>query len=304
MIRFRCPGCNKNLKAKDSMAGKRVTCPCGQELRIPKPQVATGVETATKTSDQNNIRTSCTACNRKLKVESKHRGKLFKCPCGVKFRVDEKQETVPRPSQPTVIDSLQSEDVGHLQTTGANGLPPSGLEAPAPTGVDYLPASDFNDLPPIVSDAAPAGTADWAATEMGFPNVDLPQPVSPAYLPPTPPPTAAPEASLSSSTNPLLKKAMEEEAAVDEEDEEEDSWYVQIGSGLFCIACAVGLFMLLNNMEQSGGRMRVPWYIAIAYYLGGKWVVSGALFVIGVLATGLGVAAAFKTQADVNDDSA
>ena len=300
MIRFRCPGCSKNLKAKDSMAGKRVTCPCGQELRIPNPQPAVRVET----SDQDKIRTSCTGCHRKLKVESKHRGKLLRCPCGVKFRVDQEHETAPSPSHPTTVDSLQSTGAGHLQTTGAKALPPSGFEALPPTSTNNLSANGFDDLPPIVPNATPAGTAGGEVTETGFPNVDLPQPVSPAFLPPAPQPAAAPQASLSSSTNPLLKKAMDEEAAGGEEDEEEeDSWYVQIGSGLFCVAIAIGLFMLLNNMEQSGGRMRVPWYIAIAYYLGGKWVVGGALFVIGVLATGLGIAAAFKTQSDVKDDS-
>ncbi len=37
-IRFRCPGCNKSLKAKDHMVGSRVQCPrCDDVLEVPRP---------------------------------------------------------------------------------------------------------------------------------------------------------------------------------------------------------------------------------------------------------------------------
>ena len=37
-IRFRCPGCNKSLKAKDHMVGSRVQCPrCDDVLEVPQP---------------------------------------------------------------------------------------------------------------------------------------------------------------------------------------------------------------------------------------------------------------------------
>lgn len=300
MIRFRCTGCSKKLKAKDSMADKVVTCPCGQDLRVPKPQLAASDELEKKTSVQEFIRIKCTSCNRKLKVGSKNRGKLLNCPCGAKIRIGEELEKTPKIVQPAVAKSLQSAGVNASQQTAADAFPQTGLEDLSPMGLDDLPPDGFGDLPSTGLDDAPTDIPDWMATELDFPNVEFPQPVNNAYVPPAPLPATAPQTGLSSSDQ-LLKKAMEEEASEDEE--EEDSWYVQIGSGLFCIACSIGLFMLFNNMEQTGGRMRVPWYIAITYYIGGKWVVCGVLFLGGVLASALGIATALKTPTDLLDES-
>jgi hypothetical protein len=37
MIRFRCPYCDRQRKAKDARAGERMTCPdCEEEIRVPK----------------------------------------------------------------------------------------------------------------------------------------------------------------------------------------------------------------------------------------------------------------------------
>ncbi|MEM8668821.1 MAG: hypothetical protein AAGG48_14975 [Planctomycetota bacterium] len=302
MIRFRCPNCSRILTAKHSMADQKLTCPCGQDLRVPKPQAATSRKVVSDSRDEGVTHALCSACNRTLKVAKKNRGKLLKCPCGAKIRVDEEQQESPKRSQSSVVDSVRSAGADHLQTTGADTLAPEGFEGLSQTGFDDLPTNGLDDLTSNGAGEAAADTLDWSAAEIGFPDVDLPQPVNPAYLQSVPQPMSAPKTGLSPSPNPLLKKAMEEESA-DEEEEEEDSWYVQIGSGLFCIVCSIGLFMLLNNMEQSGGRMRVPWYVAVTYYIGGKWVVSGVLFGIGVLAAGLGIAAAFRTRNELNDDS-
>jgi hypothetical protein len=40
-IRVQCPGCEKKLKAKDELAGKRVKCPGrGQVLEVPRASAA------------------------------------------------------------------------------------------------------------------------------------------------------------------------------------------------------------------------------------------------------------------------
>ena len=40
-LSVQCPGCDKNLKAKDELAGKRIKCPgCGQVLVAPAAKPA------------------------------------------------------------------------------------------------------------------------------------------------------------------------------------------------------------------------------------------------------------------------
>src|SRR3954469_1439796 len=42
-ILFQCPGCKKNLKTKDELAGKRIKCPgCGEHVPVPAARVGPG----------------------------------------------------------------------------------------------------------------------------------------------------------------------------------------------------------------------------------------------------------------------
>ncbi|WP_447642811.1 MULTISPECIES: hypothetical protein [Chitinophagaceae] len=55
--------------------------------------------------------------------------------------------------------------------------------------------------------------------------------------------------------------------------------------GLGMIAFGVYLFFKLSAFEQSGGSMSLHWFFYYAYQLGGKWLVSAILCLIGALFT-------------------
>ncbi len=54
-------------------------------------------------------------------------------------------------------------------------------------------------------------------------------------------------------------------------------------AGLGCFGFAVLLFLILYGLEQSGSGANVHWLIAVLYYVGGKWLVSGLLTVLGTI---------------------
>ena len=62
------------------------------------------------------------------------------------------------------------------------------------------------------------------------------------------------------------------------------TWWGKVIMSLVLLALAWGLFVAFTKAESGeevGGRVR--WYIAIAYYVGGKWVVSGFFAICGVI---------------------
>lgn len=62
------------------------------------------------------------------------------------------------------------------------------------------------------------------------------------------------------------------------------TWWGKILISLLLLFIAWGVFTYFNKLEagESEGRL-VPWYVAIAYYIGGKWTVGGIFAVLGLL---------------------
>ena len=60
--------------------------------------------------------------------------------------------------------------------------------------------------------------------------------------------------------------------------QDESEEYMPVGEGIkhgfICLGVAVGIFLLITFLESNGGG-RVPWWIALLYYIGGKWTASG-----------------------------
>jgi hypothetical protein len=65
-----------------------------------------------------------------------------------------------------------------------------------------------------------------------------------------------------------------------------ESWWGQIIAGLIFFAFAWFFHAAFTNLETQGGQIRLPWYLWIFYWCGGKWaavaffVIPGLLFVI------------------------
>jgi len=62
------------------------------------------------------------------------------------------------------------------------------------------------------------------------------------------------------------------------------TWWGKILMSLLLLFIAWGIFSYFTKLEagEAEGRL-VPWYVAAAYYIGGKWTVSGIFGVLGLL---------------------
>jgi hypothetical protein len=59
--------------------------------------------------------------------------------------------------------------------------------------------------------------------------------------------------------------------------------------GLGILAIAAVLFFALWSMEEQGGSMQMPWWLAAIYWIGGKWTVGIGMGAFGLLVLGAGV---------------
>ncbi|MGL6074709.1 MAG: hypothetical protein ACRC8S_11155 [Fimbriiglobus sp.] len=75
---------------------------------------------------------------------------------------------------------------------------------------------------------------------------------------------------------------------VDDNEGEIDLW-TGIKYGLGSIGIGIVIFFVFMLMEAGGRGGRVHWLIALAYYIGGKWVVGGFFWLIGLLMLGIGI---------------
>lgn len=68
------------------------------------------------------------------------------------------------------------------------------------------------------------------------------------------------------------------------DDEEVDvTWWKTLLWGLGVLAFGAFLFWYLSHLEDTGGAGRVPWYVAILYYVGGKWTVAAGAGLISLV---------------------
>ena len=62
-----------------------------------------------------------------------------------------------------------------------------------------------------------------------------------------------------------------------------DEWWGKVlGAPLFW-GIGVWLYYALGKVEQSGEGIRINWFIALAYKLGGRWGAVGLCGVLGLL---------------------
>jgi len=55
IIRFKCKGCEKTIKAKPKYAGRKISCPvCSQKIRVPDPNAKKGESTSAKQKPAKN----------------------------------------------------------------------------------------------------------------------------------------------------------------------------------------------------------------------------------------------------------
>ncbi len=62
-----------------------------------------------------------------------------------------------------------------------------------------------------------------------------------------------------------------------------------IGVGLGILGFAALLFFILMGVENTGDSLRVPWWLAVVYWIGGKWTVGIGLGAFGLLVVGCGI---------------
>ena len=104
MIRFSCPGCQKNLNVPDEKAGKTGKCPqCMTAFVIPDaPAPSAPAETSSETVEIS----PCPKCAMALTVASDTLGAEVECPgCKTIFVATKKKELPPKPSSRVVTES-------------------------------------------------------------------------------------------------------------------------------------------------------------------------------------------------------
>ncbi|MEM7474059.1 MAG: hypothetical protein AAF483_03645 [Planctomycetota bacterium] len=149
MPQFRCPSCNKTLKADEKHAGKQVKCPCGQQLQVPfsakKSQApASAAPSATPPSPapaKDYIQIQCT-CGKVMKTPASAAGKTVRCPgCQATLQVPGGPTAAPAPaaapdpfgtSDPYAAGGMPdlSSDFSNQQDDWLGALPPAD-NAPA-----------------------------------------------------------------------------------------------------------------------------------------------------------------------------
>jgi hypothetical protein len=72
----------------------------------------------------------------------------------------------------------------------------------------------------------------------------------------------------------------------------------------FWIVVAGGFFVfVLAGIENIGGSARVPWFVAIFYYIGGKWTVALVSGLLAILAVAEAIRLWRKKRAAKGSDS-
>lgn len=61
-----------------------------------------------------------------------------------------------------------------------------------------------------------------------------------------------------------------------------ESLWEGIRTSLVLFAVGAGLFFLLAWWEGSEAALTGPWFLVLLYYLGGKWLVGGVCWAIGL----------------------
>ena len=61
------------------------------------------------------------------------------------------------------------------------------------------------------------------------------------------------------------------------------SWWGKMLMSLVLFLIAWAIFSHFSRMEAEGGSSRIVWYVALAYYIGGKWTVAGTFALMGLL---------------------
>ena len=75
------------------------------------------------------------------------------------------------------------------------------------------------------------------------------------------------------------------DSKIDESDDSGpfDEWWGKLLGAPLCWGIAIWLFYQLGRLEVEGGSIRVNWFIAVAYKLGGRWGAVGLFAVLGTL---------------------
>ncbi len=87
------------------------------------------------------------------------------------------------------------------------------------------------------------------------------------------------------------------QSTVEEKEEKSDRfWQPIIGIGL--IVFGFYLFSQFTKFENSDGSMRIHWFFAMLYNIGGKWLACAAIWLIGAGLTFFGIKNLIKKKAD------
>lgn len=70
--------------------------------------------------------------------------------------------------------------------------------------------------------------------------------------------------------------------------DDESVWWKTAGAGLFMIGITFFLYYYLTHLEESGGRGRINWIIALTYNIGGKWLSCSVTGLFGCLLVWIG----------------
>jgi hypothetical protein len=96
MIRFKCPGCGRELKVDDGLAGRTGKCPsCKHGLTVPRTEAPNPLELEPLTE-------SCPSCGSAMRSDS-----LRCAQCGYDRRTGAKSSTTPAPDRPQKAAAAQ-----------------------------------------------------------------------------------------------------------------------------------------------------------------------------------------------------
>lgn len=76
-------------------------------------------------------------------------------------------------------------------------------------------------------------------------------------------------------------------------------WWGKLFLAIVMFGVAVLTFMTFRSIESGETEsVRMPWYIVVGYYIGGKWVVAGLFTLFGILLTFAGIQQLRTGEAD------
>lgn len=156
-ILFRCPHCQKQLKAPDNAVGKTAKCQaCEGTCKVPgasqssDPQSSKSSASSASSSTATSITLVCSACQKRLKAPESSRGKKVRCTCGAVLAVPGNAVEASSQASGSWLDGLPQDNSSNYPSSSSPfSFDSTSGNYPAATAA---PSSYYSPPPPAAND--------------------------------------------------------------------------------------------------------------------------------------------------------